>query len=165
MNYNIHVYLFFSKIALLTKIPHARGKQHPIFHYIREILDRSAIRPLVTAVILNWILCVINWTFIYRCNKVTCGYCQRSMCWACGVDITMESYGHFDKCALSEMDPFIANDFYKDGRIENDFYGDGGNVTVPRFRRQIIQRNPVTRLFTFKLSNALIKIKLCYLSS
>ena len=63
------------------------------------------------------------------------------------------------------MDPIIANAFYTDGRIENDFYGDGGNVPVPRFRRQIIQRNPVTRLFTFQLSNSLIKIKLCYLSS
>ncbi|XP_022318824.1 E3 ubiquitin-protein ligase RNF14-like [Crassostrea virginica] len=86
--------------------------------------------------------CKMDISKMSGCNKVTCGYCQRSMCWACGVDITMESYGHFDKCALSEMDPFIANDFYKDGRIENDFYGDGGNVTVPRFRRQIIQRNP-----------------------
>lgn len=36
------------------------------------------------------------------------------MCWACGLDITKELYGHFSKCALSDMHEEVVDNFYND---------------------------------------------------
>lgn len=58
------------------------------------------------------------------------------MCWACGLDITKESYEHFSKCALSDMHEEVA--------VNDNFYNDEGVSYVMRLpvaRRK--EKNPV----------------------
>ncbi|KAK3090069.1 hypothetical protein FSP39_008938 [Pinctada imbricata] len=44
------------------------------------------------------------------CNKVHCQYCNRSMCWSCGKDITAESYSHFEASTRCQgFDPYLGD--------------------------------------------------------
>lgn len=62
-------------------------------------------------------------------------YCNHSMCWACGLDITKESYGHFSKCSLSVMHEEIID--------AGNIYNDGGVNYVIRPFARAHQKNPV----------------------
>lgn len=62
-------------------------------------------------------------------------YCNHSMCWACGLDITKESYGHFSKCSLSVMHEEIID--------ADNIYNDGGVNYVIRPFARAHQKNPV----------------------
>lgn len=57
------------------------------------------------------------------------------MCWACGLDITKESYGHFSKCSLSVMHEEIID--------ADNIYNDGGVNYVIRPFARAHQKNPV----------------------
>lgn len=62
-------------------------------------------------------------------------YCNHSMCWGCGLDITKESYGHFSKCSLSDMHEEIID--------AGNIYNDGGVNYVIRPFARAHQKNPV----------------------
>lgn len=62
-------------------------------------------------------------------------YCNHSMCWGCGLDITKESYGHFSKCSLSVMHEEIID--------AGNIYNDGGVNYVIRPFARAHQKNPV----------------------
>lgn len=68
------------------------------------------------------------------------------MCWACGLDITKESYGHFSKCSLSVMHEEIidAGNIYNDGGVNY--------VIRPFARAHQKEKNPVSLFLLALLS-------------
>ncbi|XP_062589705.1 E3 ubiquitin-protein ligase RNF14-like [Saccostrea cucullata] len=78
--------------------------------------------------------CKLDISKMSGCNKVTCVYCNHSMCWACGKDITRESYEHFGECALTTIPQTFE---------ENNFYNDGGAVDIPVMFRPVHLRERV----------------------
>lgn len=94
----------------------------------REIIEKTT-RPCPN--------CKMDISKMSGCNKVSCVYCNHSMCWGCGLDITKESYGHFSKCSLSVMHEEIidAGNIYNDGGVNY--------VIRPFARAHQKEKNPI----------------------
>ncbi|XP_061175759.1 E3 ubiquitin-protein ligase RNF14-like [Saccostrea echinata] len=90
--------------------------------------------------------CKMDISKMAGCNKVTCIYCNHSMCWACGKDITKESYGHFGICTLTT----ISTQFE-----ENNFYNDGGVIDVPVMFRPVHLRDKAPNPIAAKIEMTL----------